>query len=139
MQPAPLSGVHRNRIFRPTQHFIKWQIGPLAPQIPQRDINRRQCQRRNRAHRRGMNRKQQITPDTTNFFCVLADQLINQIVAQKGHHRTATLSDRIAIPKPRDPVTVGDLDKGRLLAVKRLDRISAPNHGRQINHKNINR
>lgn len=41
--------------------------------------------------------------------------------------------------KPRDPVTVRDLDKGRLLAVKRLNRIGASNHGLQINHKNIDR
>ena len=85
-----------------------------------------------------MHGKHQIAPNATNLFGVLANQLANQIIAQQRHNSTATLPNCIAISKPNHTIAVRDLDKRRLLAVKRLDRIGATDLRFEVDHKDIN-
>ncbi len=125
VQPPAFGRVDGDFRLRAARGLPQRQSGAPALEVPQRGVDRREREARDRADRRRVRVKEQVLPDRLDAIGVAADESRREVVAQQRDDRRAARADRVRVARALGAVVAADAHDRRFLADERLDRVGA--------------
>ena len=125
VQPAALGVVERHITAEAAGEAPQRQSGALRRDIPQGGVDCGEGERGDRAGRGGAGRGEQAVPDRLDAIGLLADQQVEQVVAQHRQHRAPPCADRVGVAAAVQAVAGVQFDEDRLLLDEALHGVGA--------------
>ena len=137
VQPAAFGAVDRHARLRAARGLPQRQPRAPAAPVPQRGVDRRQREARDRADRGRVGVEEEVAPDRLDAVGIAADEPGCEMIAQQRDDRRAAGADRVGVARALAAVVAADAHDRRLLAHERLDRVGAQHLRREVDLQDL--